>query len=231
MEEKTTKKVALNIFQKMSAITEEINRVAKNLNVGTGQATYKAVGEADVLSAVKPIEIKHGVYSYPVNRNIVETNVLTTTTTKVFQGQETTTEKNQLFMRIETIYRFVNIEKPDEYVEVTTYGDGVDSQDKAPGKAMTYADKYALLKAYKIETGDDPDQNASETLKGVKSTTPVAPATPEQIKELKDLQVNEANVLKKYRISTLEELTYSQASFVISTKKKALESAASGGAE
>lgn len=233
MEEKTTKKekVALNIFQKMSAITEEINKVAKNLNVGTGQATYKAVGEADVLSAVKPIEIKHGVYSYPVTRNIVETNVLTTTTTKVFQGQETTTEKNQLFMRIETIYRFVNIEKPDEYVEVTTYGDGVDSQDKAPGKAMTYADKYALLKAYKIETGDDPDQNASETLKGVKSTTPVAPATPEQIKELKDLQVNEANVLKKYRISTLEELTYSQASFVISTKKKALESAASGGAE
>ena len=108
------------ITQKISEITEEINKVAKNLNVGTGQATYKAVGEADVLSAVKPIEIKHGVYSYPVNRNIVETNVLTTTTTKTFNGQETTTEKNQLFMRIETIYRFVNIEKPDEYVEVTT---------------------------------------------------------------------------------------------------------------
>ena len=27
---------------------------------------------------------------------------------------------------------------------------------------MTYADKYALMKAYKISTGDDPDQNASE---------------------------------------------------------------------
>jgi hypothetical protein len=26
---------------------------------------------------------------------------------------------------------------------------------------MTYADKYALMKAYKISTGDDPDQNAS----------------------------------------------------------------------
>ena len=221
----------LNIFEKMSCITNELTRVAKNLSVGVGKSSYKAVGEADVLAAIKPVEEKYRVYSYPHNRSIVETNVLTTTTTKTFNGQETTTEKNQLFMRIETIYRFVNIDKPDEYVEVTTYGDGVDSQDKAPGKAMTYADKYALLKAYKIETGDDPDQNASETLKGVKSTTPVAPATPEQIKELKDLQVNEANVLKKYRISTLEELTYSQASFVISTKKKALESAASGGAE
>ncbi len=26
---------------------------------------------------------------------------------------------------------------------------------------MTYADKYALMKAYKIITGDDPDQNKS----------------------------------------------------------------------
>lgn len=224
-ETKTTQKETktMNIYQKMSAITEEINRVAKNLNVGTGQSTYKAVGEADVLSAVKPIEIKYGVYSYPVNRNVLETNVLTTTTTKVFNGQETTTEKNQLFMRIETIYRFVNVEKPDEWVEVTTYGDGVDSQDKAPGKAMTYADKYALLKAYKIETGDDPDQNASETLKGVKSNAKRIPITEDQIKEIKELKVNEVNVLKKYGVESLNELTADQAEYVIKTKKAALE--------
>ena len=214
---------SMNIFQKMSAITEEINRVAKNLNVGTGQATYKAVGEADVLSAVKPIEIKYGVYSYPVNRNVLETNVLTTTTTKVFNGQETTTEKNQLFMRLETTYRFVNVDKPDEWIEVTTYGDGVDSQDKAPGKAMTYADKYALLKAYKIETGDDPDQNASETLKGVKSSSKRIPITEDQIKEIKELKVNEVNVLKKYGVENLNELTADQADYVIRTKKAALE--------
>ena len=76
-------------------------------------------------------------------------------------------ERKQLFMRVETVYRFVNIDKPDEYIDITTYGDGVDTQDKAPGKAMTYGDKYALLKAYKIQTGDDPDQNASEDLFGV----------------------------------------------------------------
>lgn len=153
----------MNIFEKMSAITNEISTVAKNLNVGTGKSSYKAVGEADVLSAVKPIEKKYNVYSYPVDREIVETNVLTTTSTY----EEKTTEKNQLFMRVKTTYRFINIEKPDEYLDIVTYGDGVDSQDKAPGKAMTYADKYALLKAYKIETGDDPDQKASETLKAV----------------------------------------------------------------
>ena len=149
----------MNIYEKMSAITEEITAVAKNLNVGWGKNQYKAVGEADVLAAVKPIEAKHGVYSYPFGRKIIDTSVLTSVKA---DGSET----KQIFMRIEVIYRFVNTEKPEEYIDIVTYGDGVDSQDKAPGKAMTYADKYALLKAYKIITGDDPDQNYSNELKG-----------------------------------------------------------------
>lgn len=148
----------MNIFEKMSAITTELNAVAKNLKVGEGRNSYKAVGEADVLAAVKPLEAKHGVYSYPFSRQIVERDVITTR--KTYNGQES--ESSRFFMRIETVYRFVNMEKPDEFIDITTYGDGIDSGDKAPGKAMTYGDKYALLKAYKIITGDDPDQTASE---------------------------------------------------------------------
>ena len=147
-----------NIFQRMSAITSEISTVAKNLNVDAGKSSYKAVGEADVLAAVKPIEAKHGVYSYPVSRTIIDSGEMVSTTK---YG-----ERKQFFMRVETVYRFVNIDKPEEHIDITTYGDGVDTQDKAPGKAMTYGDKYALLKAYKIQTGDDPDQKASEELSG-----------------------------------------------------------------
>lgn len=148
-----------NIFQRMSAITQEISTVAKNLSVDAGKSSYKAVGEADVLAAVKPIEAKHGVYSFPFHREIIESGEMVT------QGKYG--ERKQLFMRVATVYRFVNVDKPEEFVDIQTYGDGVDTQDKAPGKAMTYGDKYALLKAYKIQTGDDPDQNASEDLSGV----------------------------------------------------------------
>ena len=151
----------MNIFEKLSAITAELNAVAKNLRVGEGRSSYKAVGEADVLAAVKPLEAKYGVYSYPCARRIVDSDIITTK--KEYNGSVTETSK--YFLRIETDYRFVNIEKPDEFVIVTTYGDGVDSNDKAPGKAMTYGDKYALLKAYKVITGDDPDQTASEDMK------------------------------------------------------------------
>lgn len=151
----------MNVYEKLAAITAELSAVAKNLKVGEGKSSYKAVGEADVLAAVKPLESKYKVYSYPLSRRVIDSDVITTK--KVYNGQES--ESSKFFMRVETIYRFVNCEDPTEFIDVTTYGDGIDSGDKAPGKAMTYGDKYALLKAYKIITGDDPDQTASEDTK------------------------------------------------------------------
>ena len=216
----------MNIYEKMSAITEEITAVAKNLNVGWGKNQYKAVGEADVLAAVKPIEAKHGVYSYPVSRQIIDTSVLTSVKA---DGSET----RQIFMRIEVIYRFVNVEKPEEYIDIITYGDGVDAQDKAPGKAMTYADKYALLKAYKIITGEDPDQNYSNDLKGktrkqnsakIDGPSEQAPIQPEapsntEIKSLdkrcQSYSIDMDGLLKLYGVKALGDLSYKQYTNII----------------
>ena len=177
----------MNIYQKMQAATAEIATVAKNLQVDTGKGRYKAVSEADVLAAVKPIEAKNGIYSYPYSRQVIESGEIV--------NQTQYGERKSVFMRIETIYRFVNTEKPDDFIDITTYGDGVDSQDKAPGKAMTYGDKYALLKAYKIQTGDDPDEDASGELvdKTRNAVNPNAPAGAkdrevfQQACEMKDL--------------------------------------------
>ena len=179
--------MADNIFQRMSKVTQEITAVAKNLSVGTGKNQYKAVGEADILSAVRPAEAKHGVYSYPYSREIVESGTM---------EKETQYGKSvQMFMRIKVVYRFLCIDDPASYIDVESYGDGVDSQDKAPGKAMTYADKYALMKAYKIITGDDPDQYASEPQDKVSS----APAYPSRA-EMLDA------IIKAYKPETLQKI-------------------------
>ena len=209
-----------NIYQRLMLITQEIAAVAKNLSVGVGQSKYKAVGEADVLAAVKPIEAKHGVYSYPADREIIESTVLTTQ--NEYNGRMT--EKKLQFIRIKTVYRFVNIDKPDEYVEIISYGDGVDSQDKAPGKAMTYADKYALLKAYKIITGEDPDQEASQKLKGKGQEQrqpvqrqPVRMASSDQISQLKRLGCSSVTT-KAYiveRVKAWDQLTAAAADEMI----------------
>lgn len=163
----------LNIYQRMLAITADMQTVAKNLLVPAGGGKYRAVSETDVLNAVKPLEIRHGVYSYPVERRTISVDVLETEERRKDYDtkQYETIKKTQFVYRIETRYRFVNVDFPDEYIDVVSYGDGIDSADKAPGKAMTYSDKYALLKAYKIQTGDDPDQDASPDYK---KATPAA---------------------------------------------------------
>lgn len=201
----------MNIYEKLSKVTEEITAVAKNLNVGYGKSSYKAVGEADVLAAVKPAEIKYGVYSFPASREIVDSAVLTSV-------DKDGNEKRQLFMRVKTVYRFVNMEKPDEYVDMVTYGDGVDPGDKAPGKAMTYADKYGLLKAYKIITGDDPDQKASETLKAFerKAEEKVTEIQALSLTEtLKAMGIDVPTLLKQYKVENVSDLTQKQHSDII----------------
>lgn len=203
----SARRMCMNIYDKMSAATEKINKVAKNLSVGIGKSQYKAVKEGDVLAAVKPIEAELKIYSYPVSRQIVDASILTSTTE--YDGKKT--EKSTMYMRLETVYRFVNIEKPDEFIDITTYGDGIDTQDKAPGKAMTYADKYALLKAYKIETGDDPDREATHS--GILTSAQRA----ELIERAKKANIDISGVAQYFKVSE-NELTKDQIEWAIKRK-------------
>lgn len=206
----------LNIYERLSAISYELTTVAKNLEVGVGQAKYKAVGEADVLRAVKPLEAKYRVYSYPVHRSIIESGEV-----------ETKNGVKQLFERMEVVYRFINIDNPSEYIDITTYGDGIDAGDKSVGKAMTYADKYALLKAYKIVTGEDPDQNPSEELKGAttQKKTPKAPAAPVinqlLLNECQRLDIKLTDIAAYFK-TPLEALTNEQVKRCVEMKLAAL---------
>ena len=212
----------MNIYEKLLHITSEIKTVNKNLEVGVGKNSYKAVGEADVLSAVKVLEEKYGVYSYPCKREVIDRAILETE--KEYNGS--VTRGNQIFLRIETTYRFVNTEKPDEFIEITTYGDGIDTQDKAVGKAMTYADKYALLKAYKIITGDDPDQEHSpDTAKYETRATTDRKATPKQVEVLKKVFVGEnlTKLLETNGIAKIEDISLAKANEIISKLKKKAE--------
>ena len=163
MSENITRDGNMNIYERMSAITSELQTVAKNLEVSTGKNSYKAVSERDILDAVKPLEAKYGVYSYPVDRNVLESNLLESVKEYTDKGGNTTATKSTTLMsRIKTVYRFVNIDDPTQYIDTITFAEGIDSQDKGSGKAMTYSDKYALMKAYKISTGEDPDQTGSQ---------------------------------------------------------------------
>lgn len=207
----------MNIYQKMLAIETELATVAKSLEIKAGANSYKAVDEGDILRAVKPLENKYGVFSYPKSRTVVESGTIESVD---YKGNT----KKQLFERIEVVYRFVNIDKPEEYIETTSYGDGIDSGDKSVGKAMTYADKYALMKSYKIATGDDPDREGSNDLSDAnikkKEDKPEAKKITEaQKKEFVELGVKVENTLRKMGVAKIDDLTEEQAQYVIDNKK------------
>ena len=194
--------MADNIFQRMQKITAEISTVAKNLEVGFGSSKYKAVGEADILRAVKPIEEKFGVYSFPFDREIIESGTMEK------DGKNGRTV--QLYLRVKTVYRFVCADTPTSYLDIVSYGDGVDTQDKAPGKAMTYSDKYALMKAYKIQTGDDPDQYASEPQTSVQTQAQVTRSMMEDYVLRNYDSENLRKMYDYYRVTKVSELTGDQ---------------------
>lgn len=204
----------LNIFEKMQKITDEIGTIIKNLEVKVSKtSSYKAVSEKDILDNVKPLESKYRVYSYPIKREVIDRDTLV----KESEYNGAIIRTNTLFMRVETIYRFVNLDNVDEFIETTVYGDGLDTGDKAPGKAMTYADKYALMKAYKISTGDDPDKEASPEQGYTKISKKEIKATDMQIKKIKNI-LNEDQIKKACDLvkkEKLEDFTIQEASNLI----------------
>lgn len=123
----------LNVHQRLAAAMEDVSYIQKERKQGMN---YTIVSHDAVTAKVRPVLLKHGIVYYPVrcehlhNGNRAECSLTV---------------------------RFVNIDDPEDHFDVPTFGYGIDPQDKGPGKAMSYAVKYALLKALGLETGDDPD--------------------------------------------------------------------------
>lgn len=156
----------LSLLEKMMMITNEVEKVQKNLQVGTGKASYKAVAEEDILDAIKKLEAKYRVYSYPNNRELVESEKQKKIVLD-FDGNEK--ESITYYAKVKTIYRFCNVDNKEEFIDMTSFSEAIDTGDKGFGKAQTYADKYALMKAYKIPTGNDPDSKPSPNEEDIES--------------------------------------------------------------
>lgn len=138
----------LNIHQRLAAVMAEVSYIQKERKQGMN---YTIVSHDAVTAKVRPALLKHGIVYFPVrcehqhNGNRAECSLTV---------------------------RFVNVDKPEDFFDVQTFGYGIDAQDKGPGKAMSYAVKYALLKSLGLETGDDPDTESVDYSSRDPSTPP-----------------------------------------------------------
>ncbi len=148
----------MNLYQKIQQVSDEIKNIEKKTEVRVNNnSSYKAVADIDVLLAVKKSETKFGLISIPVKQELVRSEQVMK---QGRDGYSTVTFADIVKMTV----RIINIDNPSETIEVESFGRGLDSGDKGFGKASTYARKYALLNAYKIATGEDPDEQASQEM-------------------------------------------------------------------
>jgi len=131
------------IYPAMIAVMRDIESIAKGK---TNQAQgFKFRGIDDVYNSIHNVMAKNGVFSIP-------------------QVLEERTEERKTQRGGNLIYRILKIKytfyaEDGSNVESIVIGEGMDSGDKASNKAMSIADKYCLLQAFKIPTEDmaEPD--------------------------------------------------------------------------
>ena len=135
--------VKMNIYQKINAIRTEVDYIQKDKNVSTGSGgSYKAVTHDAVTGILRKHLIKYGVVCVP----------------NQLSGQMADPRReDQKQLRYEGSYQFefVNCDNPEEKITIRVDAHAMDNADKAPGKAISYAKKYAVLKLFEIETGED----------------------------------------------------------------------------
>lgn len=134
-----------NLFQKMI----EIKKHVKYLQKETEGFNYKYTSSSQVLSSVRDKMNELGIMLVPgISGQKIE-NYKTVNNGK---------EKNMFFTSLDMYYIWINAENPEDQLRVMWAGQGTDDFEKGIGKALTYAEKYIILKTFNIPTDkDDPD--------------------------------------------------------------------------
>lgn len=130
-----------NLHQRLAEAMAKVTYIQKEKKQGM---RYSIVSHDSVTAKARPALLEAGVIYYPIRCDTSQTG-------------------NRTEARM--VIRFANIDEPSDSIDVESFGYGIDDQDKGPGKAMSYAVKYALLKTLGLETGDDPDLDQDVTYK------------------------------------------------------------------
>lgn len=143
----------MNLFQRINEVRKSIDYIKKDKTVSAGAGgNYMAVTHDMVTAMVRPHMIAQGIVCYPsfVHGETIQ------------PPPKADGKDRQLRYEATYDFTFANIEDPKDCIVIRIQAHANDSGDKAPGKAISYAKKYAILKLFEIETGDDEESRNKE---------------------------------------------------------------------
>ena len=167
------------VYRAINAVQSELAAVGISKNRDNTQQHYKFRGIDDVYNAVSRLLAKHGLCILPrcTERAVVER------TTKDGKG-------TLFYVTVRCEFDFVAAADDTKHT-VTTYGEAMDSGDKATNKAMSAAYKYALMQTFAIPTEGDNDADAT-----THEVAPLTEAEQNAKQELRDAALNGMKALE-----------------------------------
>lgn len=200
----TTKVVPLSLFAKLLEVRKSVPYLKKDAE--SQQFAYNA--SSQVLGAVRQKLDDLGV--------LLVTNIIN----KQVNAREKAKKDGSIAITYEVDldleFTWVNVENPEEKIVINWFTMGLDTGDnsKAVGKALTYAEKYFMLKQFNIATDkDDADafqQKAEDNVKEFPDKDDLVLLS-EKIAEFATLRKQTLeNVHKALGIKDLNKLTFQQ---------------------
>lgn len=153
----------MNLIEKLNLITEQAKGKLKPDLKKYGK-NFRAISESAVLEVLNPLFKEYNITYEP----IIEKSALRVE--KINCGRDAAGNLIQRLVFIAEVQVrliFHSFENQETVYSFDGYGSGVDSGDKATGKAYTAAVKYALFKGLRLQYSDDPDAEASEDIEDI----------------------------------------------------------------
>ncbi|WP_077700536.1 ERF family protein [Staphylococcus hominis] len=148
-------KQELNLFQKIADVKANIDGFTKDAK----SYNYSYVSGSQVLHRIRNKMIENNLLLVPKTSEENYKQIDVTRFNKK-AGREITT--SEFIVEMKLTYVWINADKPEEQFEVTFYAVGQqDDVSKAHGTALTYAERYFLMKFFNIPTDED-DADAKE---------------------------------------------------------------------
>ena len=205
---------SLNIYQRIN----EVKKVARYAQKDAKVQGYKAVTHDQVTATLRGPMVDNGVI---MTQSLLESSFLDT-------GDVTGRGTKWMMYTAKYSIKFINIDEPTQHIEVVTESQALDTGDKASGKAMSYAIKYAMLKVFGLETGENEegrqdDIQAKRTAKKEHETL-IDKSVIKIITDLvKETDSNMDKMLSVYGVNSIDEMTIPTGKHVISTLRGKLK--------
>lgn len=135
----------MNIYQKLLEVKKSVPYLKKDAQA----YNFKYADPESVLGALNPLLNNMGI--------ILKTEVTKTTITRVEVKSKSGTKMENLY-NIDMLMTWVNVDDPTDKDVNQWSGSGINGEEQGFGSALTYGERYFMLKYFNIPTGkDDPD--------------------------------------------------------------------------